>query len=110
MKASHIPTALHTGYGQTRATIKDALEASGKDMKTQGGINLLEFPEKAAASKFFDDLNAFGLFPVRGGELEYWLPELKVPGKKTDWTVAMLERLGSDPDKSSYIKPGNSDV
>ena len=110
MKASHIPSALHNGYGQTRESIKAALETTGKDMKTQGGTELLGQAEKAAANKFFDDLNAYGIFAVRGGELENWLPHLKVPGKKTDWTVAMLERLGSDPTKSTYVRPGKSDV
>ncbi len=110
MNAAHIPVALHMGYGQTRGSIKAAFEATGKDMKTQGGTELLDPAEKAAANKFFDDLNAYGIFPVRGGELEGWLSRLNVPGKKTDWTVAMLERLGSDPSKPTYVKPGRGDV
>jgi hypothetical protein len=32
------------------------------------------------------------------------------PGKKTDWTVSMLERLGSDPESPDYVRPGSNDV
>lgn len=110
LKAAQMPGALHTGYGQTRSAIDAALRATGKDMKTEGGVNLLGPSEKEAANKLFDDLDTFGIFTVRRGELENWLPVLGVPGKKTDWTVAMLERLGSDPGSSDYVKPGAGDV
>ena len=110
LKAAHVPGALHIGYGQTRAAIEAALCATGKDMKTDGGVDVLGPSDKLAANKLFDDLDSFGIFTVRRGELEDWLPQLAVPGKKTDWTVAMLERLGSDPAKPSYVKPASGDV
>lgn len=110
LAAAQIPTALHTGYGQQRAAINDALQATGKDMKTQGGLELLDPGDRLAAGQLFANLEEFGIFPVRRGELENWLPELKVSGKKTDWTVRMLERLGSDPTRSDYVKPDKHDV
>lgn len=110
LKAAKIPSALHTGLGQQRAAIDAALKASGKDMKTNGGFELLAGQDRAAADLLFDSLEAFGVFPVRRGEVENWLPNLNVPGKKTDWAVAMLERLGSDASDPRYIKPTADDV
>ncbi|RJF70876.1 ATP-dependent nuclease [Rhodopseudomonas palustris] len=110
LKSSQIPSALHVGYGQQRAAINEAFKATGKNMKTDGGINLLGADEQIAACQLFDNLERFGVFPVRGGELENWLPQLGVAGKKTDWTVAMLERLGGDPSSASYVTPAAGDV
>ena len=110
LKAAHVPGALHIGYGQTRAAINDALHATGKDMKADGGVELLGSSDKAAANKLFGDLDSYGIFTVRRGELESWLTQLGVPGKKTNWTVAMLERLGADTRKSDYVKPATGDV
>ena len=105
-----MPEALHAGYGDQRAAIKTRLEATGKNMKTDGGINLLDKDDKLAAEHFFDNLAEYGVLVVRHGEVENWLQNLGVPGKKTDWTIAMLERMGSDPSDPSYIKPSDNDV
>ena len=110
LKAARLPTALHSGLGQQRAAIDLALRASGKDMKTDGGFDLLDKPDRLAADHLFDNLENFGIFPVRRGEVENWLPELNVPGKKTDWAVSMLERLGSDATEVDYVKPSSDDV
>jgi energy-coupling factor transporter ATP-binding protein EcfA2 len=110
LKAAKIPGALHAGLGQQRAAIDTALRASGKDMKIDGGFELLDKQDRLAADVLFDSLNSFGVFPVRGGEVENWLSNLKVPGKKTDWAVAMLERLGSDASDPDYINPSVDDV
>ncbi len=31
-------------------------------------------------------------------------------GKKPDWAIAMLERLGSDSEDETYVAPGAADV
>lgn len=110
LKAAQIPAASHVGLGQQRAAIDTALKASGKDMKTDGGFDLLNKSDRSAADMLFDNLESFGVFPVRGGEVENWLSNLNVPGKKTDWAVAMLERLGSDANDPDYVKPSADDV
>ena len=79
-------------------------------MKTAGGIAALPADEKAAANHLFDVLADYGVFVTRMGELEHWLSVLKVPGKKTDWTTAMLDRMGSDPTASNYVRPEAGDV
>lgn len=110
LKAANLPEALYTGLGQQRASIKDSLQASGKNMKTDGGLELLNKDDRLAANMLFDSLESFGVFPVRRGEVENWLPHLNVPGKKTDWTVAMLKRLGSDTNDMNYVRPADDDV
>jgi hypothetical protein len=110
LMAAQVPNALHLGYGQQRAAINSALVATGKNMKSDGGIDILNDEDKAAAEQLFNNLEEYGVFPVRRGELESWLPALGVPGKKTDWTVAMMERLGSDPADPNYVQPADDDV
>ena len=96
-EAAHIPDAMHTGLQAQRSAIKDCFDAAGKDMKADGGVTALPVKDRQAAEHLFAMLADYGIFVVHGGELEHWLKNLAVPGKKTDWTVAMLERLGSEP-------------
>lgn len=110
LTAANIPTALHNGYGQLRSAINSSLSATGKNMSADGGLNILGDEDKAAAEQLFQNIEQYGIFPIHRGELEAWLPELGVPGKKTDWTIAMLERLGSDPTDMEYVKPADDDV
>ncbi|MFZ4409331.1 MAG: ATP-dependent nuclease [Paracraurococcus sp.] len=110
LKAAQIPAALHSGVSSQRSVIYDRLQASGKDMKKDGGVNTLSPQDRAAANDFLDNLNSYGLFIVRHGELENWLIEMGIKGKKTEWAVGMLERLGGDPDDNDYIHPGSDDV
>jgi ABC-type cobalamin/Fe3+-siderophores transport system ATPase subunit len=110
LQAAHIPSALHGGYQTQRASIKNCFGTTDKEMKSQGGIEILTPADKSAAELLFDTLQQYGIFVVRRGELENWLPTLGVLGKKTDWTISMLERLGSDPASPSYVEPDNDDV
>lgn len=110
LSACQVPTALHAGYQAQRNAIKACFDASGKEMKTAGGVSILTGSDRLAADQLFDSLAEYGVFVVRGGELENWLSALGVPGKKTDWTVAMLERLGADPMDTSYVRPASGDV
>lgn len=107
--AMQIPNALHIGLGQQRSAIKHALNNTGKDMKS-GGIGILVDDDLSAAYHFFNSLDQFGLFAVRGGELESWLPSLGVTGKKTDWTVGMLQAMGEDPTCPTFVTPSSGDV
>lgn len=108
--AAQIPEMMHASMGQQRAAIYEALKASGWNMKSDGGLELLNGGEHVAANMLFDSLEAFGVFPVRIGEVENWLSALSVPGKKTDWAVAMLERLGADASAEDYVRPSDGDV
>lgn len=110
LKAARVPTSLHIGYGQQRASLAAAFSKYGRDMKSGGGIDQLDSDDKAGAVQFLGNLEDFGIFPVRRGELENWLPNLAVQGKKTEWAIAMLNRLGGDPESLDYVKPADDDV
>lgn len=110
LTATQVPPALHGGYATLRGDIKSRFEATGKDMKRDGGVGVLTSSDQQAAKDLFDFLDSYGLFVVRGGELENWLPSLAIPGKKTDWTISMLERMGADPSDPSYVKPADGDI
>lgn len=109
LNAAHIPSARHGSLAADRVSIKTLLEATGQDMKVKG-VELLRGPDKDAANSLFDALQEYGIFVVRAGELESWLPAMGAQGKKTDWVVDMLERLGSDPADANYVHPGQGDV
>jgi hypothetical protein len=110
LRAAHLPEALHGGLGQVRGDIKRRFEESGRNMKTEGGVAALESSDREAANDLFDKLGDYGVFATRRGELENWLEPLGVTGKKTDWTIAMLVRLGSDRAVEGYIAPTDGDV
>jgi len=76
----------------------------------QGGVDALKGADRDAVNSLFDSMAQYGIFVTRKGQLEDWLSTLQIPGKKTSWTIAMLERLGSDSSTSSYISPGQDDV
>ncbi|NRA69268.1 MAG: ATP-binding protein [Pseudobacteriovorax sp.] len=105
-----IPQVAHAGLGQIRASIKKMLEDSGKDMKKDGGIDILPDAEKPAAQDLFENLSSYGLGVVPCGELESWLKNLGVTGKAPGWLIKIFEKLGDNPDDGSYVKPGSEDV
>jgi hypothetical protein len=109
LEAAHVPGALHVGLGQQRASLNKLFTDQHLDMEN-GGIKQLGKHDQAAANDFFDQLQQYGIFVVRNGEVESWLLELGIRSKKAAWTVEMLERLGSDPNDAAYVKPAGGDV
>jgi hypothetical protein len=79
-------------------------------MKKKGGVAQLGRDDKEAANNLFDSLEQYGVFVVRSGELEAWLPSLQAVGQKTDWTISALQKMGSDPTRPDYVRPANDDV
>jgi predicted ATPase len=108
LRAIRMPEPLHPGLGQTRGTIMADITAQG--ININNGVDALPDPLRPAVNQLFDNLQEYGAFVTRKGQLEDWLKPLNVPGKKTEWTVAMLERMGSDPNDQNYVKPGQDDV
>ena len=87
-----------------------AFEATGDELMKAEGVNALSVDDKAAANHFFDDLDRYGIFVVRSGELECWLSSLGAVGKKTAWTIDCLEKMGDDPSRPGYVTPTGDDV
>lgn len=108
MAAGYIPDILYGGFGTTRSRLDDKL----KEQKAyqQGGIDSLSQVDRQAAEKFIKDYAEYGLFIVPKGVLESWLKDLGVEKRKSDWLIAIFERMGSDPNDPAYVKPARDDV
>jgi ABC-type cobalamin/Fe3+-siderophores transport system ATPase subunit len=105
-----IPEIEKTSLSTLRAALKQSLDATGKDFKREGGFGVLTNGDREAADNFSDNLEKYGLFLVRGGELESWLKHLGVGGHGPSWLIKMFEKMGENPNSSDYLKPANGDV
>ncbi len=110
LEAAGVPLARRSQMEIARKSVYDALKQANEKFKREGGIAVLSGGDLSTANRLFDDLDRDGLFVVRHGELESWLPELGVSANKATWSMAMLEHLGSDPFSPDYILPGDGDV
>jgi len=110
LKSSFVPDISHQPYGQTRSLIKNKFSELKIDMKKDGGINALPRSEKEASENLFNQLEEYGLFTVRTGEVEHWLQSLGVKAHKSVWLPQMFEKMGADPNDSNFIKPSKGDV
>lgn len=110
MVAASVPYMLAESLGQMRARLKEKLLATGKEMKRDGGIFLLDEEDREASGHFLDQLAAYGIFLVPGGELEVWLKPLKVMGHGPTWLVNMFAAMGEDPSHAGYVRPETDDV
>jgi AAA domain, putative AbiEii toxin, Type IV TA system len=93
-----------------RATTTDGIVKSEDYFKTEGGITLLSKEDREAAKNFCDDLDKYGLFLVRLGEVEAWLKYLNLPKKTNGWRGQIFTAMGNDPSKVDYVKPSSGDV
>ena len=93
-----------------RAAIMQAIETSGKNMKRDGGVNVLALHEREACTNLLSQLNDYGVFVVPGGELESWLKALNTTGHGPAWLIQMFDAMGSDPTDAGYVKPDGGDV
>jgi predicted ATPase len=110
LKASFVPDISHQPLGQTRSLIKNMFGTLGKDMKKDGGLDALPDSEKEAANNLFNQLEEYGMFTVRTGEVEHWLSNLGVKAHKSVWLSEIFLKMGADPTDSNYLKPSNDDV
>ena len=108
--AGFVPDIDRQSLATSRKAILDKLCATGKDMKRDGGIDILAPVDREAANNLFDSLSRYGLFVVRRGELESWLTHLNAVGKGTGWLIDIFEKMGENPDSNSYVKPSEGDV
>lgn len=110
LKASFVPEISHQPLGQIRSLLKNKFSEINKDMKKDGGINALPESEKEAAENLFNQLEEYGIFIVRKGEVEHWLETLEVNAHKSVWLSEIFLKMGADPSNPTYVKPENNDV
>ncbi len=110
LKSGFAPDISHQSLASLRVAVKQQFDATGKDMKRDGGINILSHGNKEAANNLLDQLSEYGLFVVRGGELESWLKHLNASGHGPNWLIEVFEKMGEDPDSATYLHPSSNDV
>lgn len=108
--ACNIPELSHQPLHATRQRILTALEATGRSMKRDGGLQILATSDRQSASDFLSLLSNYGLFVVPHGELESWLPTLGASGHGPAWLLEIFQRMGEDPDSPTYLAPTDNDV
>ncbi|OBU69039.1 hypothetical protein A9K58_04725 [Stenotrophomonas maltophilia] len=108
LEATNYPKP-HESIKIERAGVWSDLISDNKNPKSAGGISLLSGTAKEKAENLFDRLDQYGLFVLRHGEVEHWLPGLAVPRSKR-WLRNIFESLGSDPKAPNYVHPDDDDV
>lgn len=99
----------HISIKLERTGVWSDLISDDNKPKSDGGIALLNGAAKEKAENLFDRLDQYGLFVLRHGEVEHWLPGLSVPRSKR-WLRNIFEALGSDPKAPDYVNPHDDDV
>lgn len=111
LSSANVPALTIQSTGTSRGQIKSAFDAKGINFKTNGGVDVLDNPEKEACNNLFDQLDEYGIFTVRKGELESWLKPLGTTASHSpEWLIEIFEKLGEDPLSSTYIKPSTGDI
>lgn len=110
LTACNIPTSEHQSFGTRRANVLGFLTKANPNYKIDGGIDCLSGGEKEAAENLFSELERYGLFAVRRGEVEAWLTNLNVNRYKHAWLRSIFNAMGSDPQIPEYVTPSDGDV
>jgi hypothetical protein len=110
LSGASIPDIAHGALATLRAAVKQAMDKTGRDMKRDGGIGILEVADQEAARNLLEQLAGYGIFVVPHGELEAWLKALCATGHGPNWLIDIFQKMGEDPDDATYIKPGADDV
>ncbi|HEY3137615.1 MAG TPA: AAA family ATPase [Blastocatellia bacterium] len=110
LESAFVPEIERNSLSTARAAVKQRFDQSGKDMKQEGGVQLLAVSDQEAANNLFERLAEYGLFVVRRGELESWLRNLGATGHTPGWLISIFEKMGEDPTAPNYVKPTDDDV
>lgn len=110
MVGAFFPQIRHDTLNSERAAVLRAFDKTSKNMKTEGGINLLDSDDKEACESFLNSLSNYGVFVVPSGEIESWLTNLDISRNKFTWLTNIFEKMGEDPSDSLYVKPSKGDV
>lgn len=111
LASANVPEVTIKSTGISRGHLKSAFDAKGVNFKTNGGVDVLDMSDKEACNNLFDQLDEYGVFTVRKGELESWLKPLGTTANHSpEWLIEIFEKLGEDPSSPTYVKPSTGDV
>lgn len=108
MRSCGVPKLQQRSISDQRSLIWKSLQKTGGDIK-KDGIRLLTGEDLEVAENLLNFLQSYGIFILRNGEVEQWLPELNVPRNKT-WLRSIFEAMGDNPSEDSYLRPKDDDV
>lgn len=110
LEGAFIPQASHHSLQIQRQSLMALFDSTGKDIKREGGINLLKGQDKEACENLLVQLREYGVFVVPGGELESWLKGLGATGHGSKWLIDMFDKMGDSPESANYLYPTDGDV
>ncbi|KQZ42235.1 ATP-dependent endonuclease [Duganella sp. Root1480D1] len=110
LSSADVPQLSHGSFATLRVAVKNAMDATGKDMKRDGGLAILSGADRQAAEDLLNQLRQYGIFAIPGGELESWMKGLGASGHGPTWLIDVFERMGEDPSNANYVRPNAGDV
>lgn len=110
LDGAFIPESIHPALHVFRQNVLKDLIDTGMDIKRSGGISILDGSKREAAQNLIEQLRDYGVFIVPGGELESWLKPLHAAGHGPQWLMDIFQKMGEDPNDTSYIRPSTDDV
>jgi ABC-type cobalamin/Fe3+-siderophores transport system ATPase subunit len=110
LEGAFLPPLSHRSFQGQRKNLCEKLNEIDQNWKRNGGIDLLTGTDNEACHNFFNQLDEYGVFVVRKGELESWLKNLHTGGHGSNWLINIFEKMGDNPETEEYITPGNGDV
>jgi hypothetical protein len=110
LEGGFVPPIERKALALFRNEVKQKFDATNRDMKREGGIELLTAQDREAAVNLFERLAEYGLFVVPRGEIESWLSGLGATGHGPSWLIDIFEKMGEDPASPRYLKPATGDV
>lgn len=110
LSSANVPAIAHGSLATIRTAVKLAMDNTGKEMKRDGGVAILQQADQEAALNLLGQLGEYGIFVVPGGELESWLKQLAASGHGPSWLISVFEKMGEDPETDGYLKPSVDDV
>jgi hypothetical protein len=110
LSGADVPEPSHGSFATLRAAVKKAMDATGKDMKRDGGLAILSGADRQSAEDLLNQLKQYGIFVIPGGELESWMKNLGATGHGPSWLIDIFERMGEDPSNTNFVRPDTGDV
>lgn len=110
LTSAFIPGASHQSLHTQRQTLLSLFNATDKDMKREGGVDLLTGSNREACENLLAQLREYGVLIVPDGELECWLPSLGAAGHASKWLIETFEAMGDAPESENYLTPSQGDV
>ena len=110
LSGADVPAPVVKSANDLRLTVVDLISISGKNMKIDGGVSVLENKDRESLKHLLSLLATYGIFVVPSGELESWMRYLGTTGHGPDWLINIFDRMGSDINATGYAAPTHGDV